>query len=185
MSNSAKSARVKIITYKCATYGIFLFFLGLLQVSFFSKVNIWGATPDLLLGATLTLAMHEDQKSASICGIIAGFFYYSLGGFTYPLYMIFSFLCAYIFWMLSENILGKNHASFLVLAALIYGAKAIFNIFEASLSSSTFNIFNTIGTVVIPEFVSSMVFCSISYLIFSLLTRIFKKSKSRKENIKK
>lgn len=184
MAKGASRARAKIIAYKCITYSIFLFLLGVMQVSFFTKINVLHATPDLLLGATLTLAMLEDHKTSCICGIVAGLFYHSLGGFSHPIYIVFSFFCAYVFWILSQNVLGKNYLSFLVLSALIYGAKAIFNIVDALLFSSTFNLFAVIGKIVIPEFISSMIFCTISYLIFMILTKIFNR-KSRKEGTQK
>lgn len=182
MQNTVLTARIKTIFYKCALYGAALFLVGVMQVSFFSKINVLGAPPDLLLGAVLTLAMVEDHKVASVCGIIAGFFYCALGGFSYPIYMVFSFLCGYILWGVSERTFSKNYPSFLALAAITYAAKALFNIFETALSSYRFSFLNTVGSIAFPEFVSSMLFCSLSYLIFRGLSHVFnKKSKHRKE----
>ena len=73
--NSNKS---KLLGYKAMLYGAALFVLSIMQTSFFSQINILGATPDLLLGAVLTLAMFEDHKTSAVCGIIAGFFYCAL-----------------------------------------------------------------------------------------------------------
>lgn len=184
MARGADTIRARNVAYKCAAYGIILFILGVAQVSFFSKIRILGATPDLLLGATLAIAMLEDQRSASICGIVAGFVYHSLGGFGYPIYILFSFFCAYVFHILSNRILGKNYFSFLVLATLIYGAKAVFNIVDAILFSNSFNVFALISRVLLPEFISSMVFCTVSYLIIFIPNKLInRKNKSRKEQM--
>ena len=181
MADSARAAKLKILTYKGVFYGALLFILGVLQVTFFSRINLFNATPDLLLGAVIVISMYEDHKVTTICSILSGFVYCSLGGFSYPLYLIFSFLCGYILWSLSEHTFGKNYLSFLALAAITYGAKVMFNIFEPSLTSSSFNLWVVLFDSVIPEYFSSLIFCSISYLIFAFSTRIMnKKRKSRR-----
>lgn len=185
MAQKINTARVKTIAYKCFIYSIALFILSVAQVTFFAKINVLGATPDLMLGAVLLIAMKDDQKVASICGIISGFLYCAMGGFVYPFYMMFSFLCGYTLWFVSDRFLGKNYISYLALAILTFTLKAIFNIIEASLFAYTINILNMFSKAILPEFISSMVFCSLSYLIFSLLARLLNSKSRRKEKNKK
>ena len=179
----AGSAKSKLLGYKSAIYGIALFVLAVLQTTFFTKINLFGTTPDLLLGAVLTIAMLDEHRVAGVAGIIAGFFYCALGTVSYPLYIAFSFICGYVFWGISERILSKNYPSFLALSVLIYGAKGLWNIIETSLFAQNFNLIGTISNTVIPEFFSSMAFCSLSYIIFKTISKLFNK-KSRKEYIK-
>ena len=176
-------AQVKTVCYKCFIYAIVLFILSCAQVTFFSKINILGTTPDLLLAAVLVIAMKDDREEAAICGIISGFFYCAMGGFVYPFYMMFSFLCGYTLWGVSDRFLGKNYISYLALALLTFALKGVFNIVEASLFAYTINILNMFSRAILPEFISSMVFCSLSYLIFSVIARLIN-SKSRKDGIK-
>lgn len=184
MASGASAARAKIIGYKSALYSAVLFIIGVMQVTFFSKINVLSATPDLLLGAVLTLAVYEEHKVSAVAGIVAGFIYCALGGFSYPLYIFFSFACGYVFHTISEHAFGKNYLSYLALACFAFGVKGLYNVVDVSLSAHSFNVFNTIVKVVIPEFISSMIFCSISYFVFLGLTRIFnKKSKTRKDYI--
>lgn len=179
MANRVGSVRAKNIAYKCVVYGIFLFILSVAQVTFFAKINVRGATPDLLLGAVLVIAMRDSKETAAICGIIAGFFYCAMGGFVYPFYMMFSFLCGYTLWGVSDRFLGKNYISYLALAILTFSLKALFNIIEASLFAYTINVLNMFSKAILPEFISSMALCSISYLIFNTLARLLN-STSRK-----
>ena len=177
-----ESAKAKTILYKCALYSFALFVIGVLQVTFFAKINILNASPDLLLGGIATLCLYEDGKVSSICGIVSGFFYTALGGFSIPFYIIFSFLAAYALRIIRDNGLPKKHSSFLIIAILAFGAKALFNVAELTLSSKSFNLIGTLYTVIIPEFISSMLFCTIPYAIFFALTRIFyKNTHSRKD----
>ena len=185
MAHSARGARVRTIAYKCTLYGVLLFLIAVMQVSFFSKINVLGAPPDLLLASIVLLAMHEDHRVSTVCGIIAGFFYCALGGFSYPLYLIFAFFCGYVFWGISEHAFGKNYPSFIAFCALAFGIKAIYNMVEISLSAQSFSIIGVFASLLLPEFISSMLFCSVSYIILIWLIRILnKKSMSRKERKK-
>ena len=171
-----ESARAKIILYKCAIYSVALFILAVLQVTFFTKINVLGATPDLLLAAIATLALHEDGRVASICGIISGLFYCALGGFSVPFYIIFSFLSAYALYIVAENGTSKRHISFVLLAILAFGAKAIFNLADVSFSAESFSIIKATTNIMIPEFISSIIFSPIAYLMLFCTTRIFNKT---------
>ena len=161
-----------MIAYKCFVYAVALFILSTAQVTFFAKINILGATPDLMLGAVLVIAMKDEKEVAAICGIISGFFYCALGGFVYPFYLMFSFLCGYTLWGVSDRFLGKNYISYLALAILTFALKAVFNLIETSLFAYSFNLLNMISRAIVPEFISSMVFCSLSYLIFSAIAKL-------------
>lgn len=182
MAKGASSAKNKIIAYKCILYGVFLFILGVFQVTFFGSIRIFGSVPDLLLGALITLAVYEEHRVVSICGIVSGFVYTALGGFSLPLYMIFSFLVGYIFWGISEKLFAKNYPSYLILSIFAFGAKGLFNLVELALSANSFSLISAFFKIVLPEFAASMLFCSISYFIFYGLTRIFnsKNKKTRK-----
>ena len=180
MASKVSVTKIKSIAYKCSVYSIALFVLSIAQVTFFSKINVLSATPDLMLGAVLLIAMKDDQRVSSICGIVSGFLYCAMGGFVYPFYMMFSFLCGYVLWIISDRFLGKNYVSYLALAVLAFGLKALFNVIEASLFAYTINILNMFTKAIIPEFISSMTFCTVSYLIFNALSRLLN-SKSNKK----
>jgi rod shape-determining protein MreD len=182
MISAAQSAKIKNIAYKCAIYTIALFFVGIAQVTFFSRINIFSATPDLLLAAIALLCMKEDHKVTAICAIISGVFYCAFGGSEYPIYILFSFVCGYVMWIFAGRAFGKSYASFLAVCATLFAAKALFNMFYSTLFSSTFSFIRTLSSIVLPEFVSSMIFCSVSYIIFNTLNKIMnRKSRRRKE----
>lgn len=184
MSNNASASRTRTILYKSLVYGIALFIVGVLQSTFFTKINVLNATPDLLLASVLTVAIFDDHRISAIVGIISGFLYCALGGFSYPVYMIFSFLCGYVFWSISERAFAKNYPSFLALAVFAFGAKGLWNLIEISLSATSFNLIGTMIYVVIPELISSMLFCSISYLIFHRISKLFRGTSRKESRIK-
>ena len=170
-----ESARAKIILYKCALYGVALFIVGVLQVTFFAKINIFGASPDLMLAAVATVALYEDSRVAGVCGIISGFFYTSLGGASLPIYIVFSFLCAYLLCIATDYGLPRKHSSFFVLALLAFLAKALWSFAQISLLAASFSLFGTLKSIIIPELCSSMIFSPVSYLLFYGISRIFQR----------
>lgn len=185
MMSAAHTTKLKTIIYKCSIYAIALFIVAIAQVTFFSKINILSATPDLLLASVVLLCLKEEHKISTICAIISGFFYCAFGCVEYPIYILFSFLCGYILWIVAEHSLGKNYFSFLALSALAFLAKVFFNIAYSSLFSANFAFVRTLTSIVFPEFISSMIFCSISFALFSLINLLInKKSQKRKESRK-
>lgn len=146
------------------------------QVSFFSIINILGSPPDLLLGAVVALAMLESDRICIVGGIIAGFLYCALGGFSYPLYILFSFFCACVLSYICKRFPKRNYPAFLALAMLAYCAKAAFNFAELIIFSHASGLFHTLIYAVVPEFISSVIFCSISYLVMSRTVRALNKN---------
>lgn len=146
------------------------------QVSFFSVINILGAPPDLLLGAVVALAMLESDRICTVCGIISGFLYCALGGFSYPLYILFSFFCACALSYICKRFPKRNYLAFLALSLLAYCAKAVFNLAELMIFSHASGLFHTLIYAVAPEFISSLIFCSISYLVMSRTIRALNKN---------
>jgi hypothetical protein len=98
------------------------------------------------------LALYEDGRVTSICGIISGVLYCALGGFSIPFYIIFSFLSAYALYIVAENGVPKRHFSFFALAILAFGAKAIFNLADISFTAQSFSVIEAIINIIIPEF---------------------------------
>ena len=177
MVSSARYARIKTVGYKCAIFTVALFIIAVAQVTFFSKINLFGAPPDLLLAALVVICIKNDHTVASVCGIVSGFFYCSLGGDRYYLYLAFSFLCGYVLWIVAEHFFGKNYPAFLALATIAFGIKGAYNFLYSAMVGSSFTFFRTFGAIILPEFASSMVFCSLSYLIFSILSNLVNKNK--------
>ena len=185
MISAAQYAKIKSISYKCLIYSLLLFLLGVAQTTLFSKINILNAPPDILLASVVALSMKENHKICSICAIVSGFFYCALGGMRPPLYILFSFLCGYVFWIIAQQSFNNGYRSFLALSVLAFAAKGIFNIIYSSVYSNRFLLFRDIANIVIPEFISSMLFCSLSYIIFSGLFTLVNKISNKGRNTSK
>lgn len=169
--------------YKAAVFGSALFVLAVMQTTLLARLSLFGAIPDLMLAAALTLAMHDGERTGAVAGIAAGFFCSAIGGSVSPLYMIFAFLCGYVFGIISDHALSKNFPSYLALSAALFLAKGIFNIIDVALLAQHFNLLSTLSGVVIPEFFCSLILCPPVYFIFRALARIFNKNHHERKDI--
>lgn len=61
-------------------YGAVLFLLAIVQCSFFARLKFLPVTPDLILGALLTILLLESPQAATVFALIGGFFLDALGG---------------------------------------------------------------------------------------------------------
>lgn len=181
MISAVNTTKLKSIIYKCSIYAIALFIIAIAQVTFFSKINILSATPDLLLASVAFICMREEHKISTICAIISGFFYCVFGNTEYPIYILFSFLCGYILWIVAEHSFGKTYFSFLAISTLAFLVKGCFNIAYSALFSSNFALIRTITAIVLPEFISSIIFCSIPFAIFSIVHLLINKSQKKRK----
>lgn len=174
----------KTVGYKALIFGTALFILSVMQTTVFARISLFGAIPDLMLAATLTLAMHDGEKTGAVSGIAAGFFYVAIGSISSPLYILFAFLCGYILGIISSITLSKNYPSFLVLASFAYLAKGIFNVIDVSLCAQSFDLISALSDVAVPELFCSLIFCSPIYFAFYALTLIFNRNHTNRKDLK-
>ena len=173
----------KTVGYKALVYGAALFVLTVMQTTFFARLTLFGATPDLLCAAVITLAMLEGERTGGVCGIAAGAFAVFLGGAS-VLYIPFSFFCGYIFGIVSKHAFAKNYPSALALMGFAFLAKGFFNLIDTSLLAQSFDLPKTLLEVILPELFYSALLCTPIYFIFSALAKIFRRSGRERKYVK-
>ena len=78
LSHSAKTRR---LTWRyILLVGVLLLLAAILQVSFFARFRLMGATPDLMIVTVLCLAFFGGRHMGAVVGIAAGFLIDALGG---------------------------------------------------------------------------------------------------------
>lgn len=93
----SQSARMRRLTWRYTLLlGALLLLLALLQVSFFSKIRLIDATPDLMIIAVLCLSFFGGRHMGAVVGIAAGFLIDSLGATGIVLLPLCYFLLGYL-----------------------------------------------------------------------------------------
>ena len=153
-------------------YGIAVLILGCAQCAFFPMLNICPATPDLIIGMLLAIALLDCPTSTGVTAVCAGFFLDALGGSGIAISPLIYFLYVLMISMFSSKVL-KSFFSYvlLLIPTLIYRAAATYLCF--SLRIAAWAPVEYITQVIIPEAITTAVLCLPIYFIIKLFSRSF------------
>ena len=167
--NLNKSGVSQGLVRRLIIFGLMTLVLGCAQCAFFPLLDFCPATPDLILGMLLAIALLDSIKSAAITAVCAGFFVDAIGSSGIALSPIIYLLFVLIVGALSGKVL-KSFASFvlLLIPSLIYrGAATLlccFLIAGAEFSS----VAELLRNVVLTEMLTSGLLCLPIYFIVKL-----------------
>ena len=99
---------------KLALFAVLVFIIGALQVSLFSKVRLFSATPDILLAFVLGLGVFDGERTGAVIGVWAGVVSDALGGSVLMFSPFFYLMAGYLAGIAVKTLLGKNFPSWLI-----------------------------------------------------------------------
>lgn len=157
----------QLLFRRSIVYGLLIFFLAIIQCSFFSRLKIFGVVPDLMLGAVVGIAMLDSQRAAAVCGIGAGFVIDALGSSGLSLsplfYLIFGALCG----ALAKKML-PNFLSWTVNLAIFSAARSVLTILNMLYLSKTLSFAQIAKSILLPEAVCTFIICLPIFFIVKL-----------------
>lgn len=162
-------------------YGIFaaaVFVTAILQTSFFSRVRLFSATPDILLALVMGLGVFDDERTGAAMGIWAGVAADSLGGAAIWLSPIFYMFAGYLAGIAVKTLLGANIPSWAVLCFAGCGTRSLLTLLLTALNSgvSDLSFSSAMLRIVLPEFASSYPLALLIYFPSKALGKIFRKT---------
>ena len=151
-------------------YGALTLILGCAQCAFFPTLKICPATPDLIMGMLLAIALLDSPRCAAVCAICAGFFIDAVGGSPLALSPIVYLLFTMIISAFSGKVL-KSFFSYvlLLIPALIYRAAATYLCF--SLHIGAIAPLWSLKEILLPEAVCTAILTLPVYFIVKLCSR--------------
>ena len=156
---------------RVALYGIMFFVLGVAQCSFFANLTFLRAVPDIVLGAVTAVALLDSQGSAAVCGIASGFMIDALGGAGLSLSPLFYFLVALICAEISKKMLPNFFSwVFVLITSGILNSAFTFLYLKLSFENITFSAIYR--TILLPEFLSTVIFSLPIFFFVKLFVRI-------------
>lgn len=171
------SAHAKTILQKAAIYGAVIIFLAILQTSFFSRFNFFGATPDLMLAAVMAVAMFEGEKAGCVAGIGAGFLIDALGSVGLSVLPVFYMLCGAAAGLLCIRTFSRGPFSFIIFALVGYLARTFVTLMNMSFFWESFSLPSAIGDVLAPEYLSSVIFALLGFIAIRMPAKLFHRTK--------
>lgn len=176
MNNQLSPIPWQTLLKKSVIWGLWLFFLALLQTSFFSFFDPFGAVPDLVLPAVIAIAVFDKERMGTIAGIVGGFIIDALGGVGLSLSPLVYMICGVAAALLVHSIFRRDFLSWLILTALglvISGASSVICGY-ASVSFANVTAAHIFSRLLIPAFLSSIIIAIPFYFLTKLIwSRLF------------
>ena len=151
--------------------GVTVFLLAVFQCSFLSGLTFISAIPNVVMGAVAAVAFFENERTATVFAIAAGFMLDILGGAGLPLSPIIMLLASVVFTLVSKKMLKAFFPYILLMtvAALASAVSTLINLIFAGRIPELAHLFSKI---LIPEFILTIIFSIPLYPLFKLLSRL-------------
>ena len=149
-------------------YSLLTLVISIAECSVFSSLNICPATPDLILGLVIAIAMLDSIRSAMVVGICAGFLCDALCRTgTQSFSTLFYLLAVLILGTLAEKMLPR-FTSWLCLMALGLIMRATFTAILVCIALKTIPSADIFRSVILPELVATAILSLPTYPIVKL-----------------
>ncbi|MBR7185656.1 MAG: hypothetical protein IKD37_08640 [Clostridia bacterium] len=153
-------------------WGGVLFAAAILQTSLLARLAQaipYGAVPDLLLAATVAVAIFDGERTGALAGIAAGIFAGALGGTGINLLPVAYMLCGYVCGIWSTMSLSSNFPSWCVYMLTTGLARAAVTLVTIALSYPDYTLLDVAAHILLPEYAATLLF---SVLIYFPVRRI-------------
>ena len=146
--------RSRIILYT-VTVGIMILVLSSLQVSFFGKLSVAGAVPDLMLCLVLSIAFFKGEYAGAITGIAAGFVIEAIGSQGISLLPVVYMVYGYLVGHFACSVHTKGYLSYLFYLLLGMVLRAAVTVAYVCLTYRIIHLPDVILNSVLPELLAS------------------------------
>ena len=159
-------------------YGLLLLILSVATSSFFANITLLPATPDLILGTVLAIALLDGRVSAAIAAVAGGLIVDSLGGLGVSLSPLLYLLVVLTVGALSEKML-PGFLSWLCLLLPSLLLRGLFTIFGFLSYGGGLPAGGILLRVLFSEALCTLLFCCPLYFLVSLCLLPLKERRSR------
>ena len=148
-------------------YGLVIFFLSVAMSSFFANLHHLPATPDLMLGAVLAVAVLDGRVTAAIVAVVGGVAVDALGGVGVSLSPLLYLTVILTVGILSEKMLPR-FLSWLILLLPSLVLRACFTTLGFWIYTEGADPSGIVSGVLLPEAVCTLIFCLPLYFLLTL-----------------
>lgn len=165
-AHSSHTEKAAIIR-RVLIYGLAIFFLGIFQCAFFSRLKPFGATPDLILGVVCAVLLIDNKHAALVCAVCGGYFIDAIGAIP-PCFstLVYVIAVAFTFGM-AQKLLPKL-PSFLLLILPAALTRAAFTYISLCLTFGGIAPLSSLTTIILPEAISTICFSIPVYFLIKL-----------------
>ena len=159
----------RLLARRIFIYSLAAFVLGVLQCSFFARLQIFGATPDLLLGSICAIVLLDDKRVAMVYAVAAGYFIDAIGAvppsFSPLFYLVFALIAATI----AEKLIPR-FLSYVLLTLPVIFLGALFTFVELWISVGALPSLTAWLGIALREMLCTFVLCLPVFFLIKLCT---------------
>lgn len=167
--NTSGSAERRGVIRRVVIYGIAAFLLGVSQCSFFSRLGLFGATPDLILGSLGAIVLLDNKRAALVYAVAAGYFIDALGALPPSFSPLFYLACATFVSIIAEKLIPRFISYVIILVPLVV-FRAVFTYLNLWISLGALPPIGASLGIVLPEMLSTFILCLPVYYLIKLCT---------------
>ena len=149
-----------------------LFGVVLLQTSFFTGVDLFGAIPDLVLIFVVGIGFFDGIKTGVPFGIAAGLLCYFLGGSGTAVLILLYSVCGLVS---SVRFLGINYPSWCIYMAVACMGKVFWSLLMCLVFSPVPRLWAALWHSILPEFLGTFLLSFVLYFPIKAAARCLKR----------
>ena len=148
-------------------YGVLILVIGCAQCGFFAMLSICPATPDLVLGALVAIALLDSGKVAMVAAIPAGFLMEAIGGSGIALLPLIYLVSVTCIGGIAAKLLPRflSYAVLMALAALL---RSLFTLLQIGMAMEALPSIETIPGLLLPELLCTFILSLPTYPLTKL-----------------
>ncbi|MBO5884067.1 MAG: hypothetical protein J6Q78_06650 [Clostridia bacterium] len=144
--------------------GSLILVLAAAECSFFSALKPMGATPDLILGLVVALALTSTLEETAVCAVVGGYVIDALGGIGLSFSALFYLLVGVSIGIMAKKIMQSFPAyAVLLIPAFLLGG--IYTGVEVILFYGSVPTVSALVKLILPQMLMGYIFCLPIYFI--------------------
>ena len=152
---------------RIALYGVLCIVLCALQCSFFGRLSHIPATPDLLIGAVMAIALLDSVRSAAVFAVAGGFMIDAVGSVGISLSPLLYLVAVCAIGLLAAKML-PSFFSYLLLLLGAVALREVFSFLQLLIIGKVPPVATALTGVILPEALCTLVLCIPVYFLVKL-----------------
>jgi len=153
---------------KSVIYALIFIFFTVLETNILNSFKIFGAKPNLIISLVIAAAVTENERYASVLGMIFGFLIDSSVGSPFFFSGLYYFFAAYITAAISKYYFTKSLLTMVVMVLPVCAVREIFNMFYLIGIWKDFDIIRALWEFILPEYIYTVALAPAVYFLVKL-----------------
>ena len=167
-----RTSQNRVRALKFVLTEVILFFtVIILQTTFFARVRLFGAVPDLCFVTLILVSYFCGREVGAITGIAAGFAVEALGSTGISILPVIYLFCGYVCGHFTRAILPKRFTAYLTVLAAAIPVRMAITFVYVCINYSTIHLLDILSHMILPEAAVTFLFALILYYPVKLICK--------------